>query len=303
VILGLPRAGSTFLHSLMAQDPANHGTLTWEMILPSPPPEPTSYAGDPRIERVNAILDAMGLQRPEVVALHPFGARAPEECHLLMELMALGDNLNALWRMPAYARARATVDLRQGYLTHRMGLQNLQFRHPAERWVLKNPGHVFYLEHLLAVYPDARIVQTHRDPARVIPSVAALLLAMRRGASDQPFSGEKIARGNLQAFAAGLDAAIDYRARAGNDSQFFDVHFRQLIADPIGTVRAIYRRFELPLSDVALERMRGWLEADTSHSVKAKFTLGEFGLDEAKIDAAYGRYMAHYGIARERDRA
>ena len=125
-----------------------------------------------------------------------------------MELMGLGDNLPGLWRMPSFNKVRGTIDLRQGYCLHRMVLQNLQHRHRGERWVLKKPGHVFYLEHLLAVYPDACIVQTHRDPAKVIPSVTALLVAMRRANSDAPIDATRIAEGNLRAFAAGLDKAL-----------------------------------------------------------------------------------------------
>lgn len=299
-ILGLPRAGSTFLHSLMAQDPANRNPLTWEMMLPSPPPEAATYADDPRIARCQAVLDAMGLARPEVVALHPFGARQPEECHLMMELMGFGDNLPGLWRMPGFNKVRAGRDLREGYRLHRMVLQNLQHRHRGSRWVLKNPGHVFYLDHLLAVYPDARIIQTHRDPAKVIPSVTALLAAMRRANSDAPIDEQRIAGGNLRAFAAGLDQAIEFRRRSGMEEHFHDVHFRELIADPMGTVRAIYRRFDLPLSADVVARMEKWLASDDSHSAKAKFTLAQFGLDESAIDQAFGHYMDHYGIARER---
>lgn len=300
VILGLPRAGSTFLHSLMAQDPANRHPQTWEMLLPSPPPEPASYASDPRIQQAQRLLGAMGLERPEVTSLHPYGARQPEECHLLMELMALGDCLPALWRMPSFNRLRAGIDLREGYRLHRMALQNLQHRYRGERWVLKNPGHVFYLDHLLAVYPDAQIIQTHRDPAKVIPSVTAVLLAMRQANSDQDFSGEKIALGNLNAFASGLTQAMEFRLRPGMDEHFHDVHFRALIAEPIDTVREIYRRFGLHLTSDAVERMQRWLAADDSHSAKTRYTLAQYGLDEARIDDQFSRYMAHYGIAPER---
>jgi hypothetical protein len=299
-ILGLPRAGSSFLLSLMSRDPDNRSARSWEMYLPSPPPEGATYGTDPRITRAEGIMRAMGLYDSAIVGLHPFDAREPEEDHWLKELMALGENLQALWRMPRYMRVRAGIDLREGYLTHRMVLQNLQHRYRGARWVLKNPGHIFYLEHLLAVYPDARIIQTHRDPAAVRPSVTALLLAMRRATSDTEFSGEKIAIGNLKAFAAGLDAAMAMRARLELDSHFHDVHFRSLVADPMRTVRAIYARFGMPLSRQAEDSMRAWLESDESHSSKAKFSLGQFGLDDQQIDDAFGGYIDHYGIQRER---
>jgi hypothetical protein len=299
-ILGLPRAGSTFLHSLMAQDPANRNPQTWEMMFPSPPPAKENYKADPRIEKAQALLRAMGLARPEVTSLHPFGARQPEECHMLMELMGFGDNLPGIWRMPTLNKLRAGLDLGQGYRLHRMVLQNLQHRFRTERWVLKNPGHVFHLEHLLAAYPDAQVIQTHRDPAKVMPSLVALLMAMRQANSDAAVDGKRIAQGNLRAFTAGLDKAIDFRSQPGMEDHFHDVHFRQLITDPMGTVRVIYQRFGLQLSDAAVERMERWLASDDSHSSKAKFTLAQFDLDEAQIDQAFGRYMTHYGILQER---
>lgn len=299
-ILGLPRAGSTFLHALIAQDPANRSPQTWEMMLPSPPPEPDSYDHDARIERAEGILSAMGLESPEVNSLHPFGARQPEECHLLMELTGLGDNLPGLWRMPGFNKVRAATDMRLGYRVHRMALQNLQHRYREERWVLKNPGHVFYLDHLLAVYPDAQIIQTHRDPAKVIPSVTALLLAMRAANSSQPYSGEKIALGNLRAFANGLDKAIEFRQQPGMEEHFHDVHFRSLIADPMATVREIYRRFDLVLSAEAEAGMKAWLASEQSHATKSKFSLSQYGLDDAQIDQHFNRYMTHFGIAPER---
>lgn len=299
-ILGLPRAGSTFLHSLLALDPANRNPQTWEMMMPSPPPEQASYSRDPRIDRVRSIYRSMGLERPELTALHPFGAQQAEECHLLMELTALGDFLPGLWRMSSYNKVRAVTDLGIGYQIHRMALQNLQYRFRGERWVLKNPGHVFYLDQLLAVYPDARIIQTHRDPAKVMPSVAALLQIMRQANSDDPVDGERIALGNVRAFATGLAKAVEFRQRPGMNERFHDVHFRQLIAEPMKTVQAIYRQFGLNLSSETVDRMEHWLTSQDAHTAKAKFTLAQFGLDEAKIHSQFAGYMNCYGIAPER---
>ena len=150
------------------------------------------------------------------------------------------------------------------------------------------------------MYPDARIIQTHRDPTAIIPSVTALLLAMRHAASDAEYSGEKIARGNLKAFAASLTAAIALRTKPEINAHFHDVHFRAMVADPIGTVRTIYQRFGMQLTQEAEQAMREWLSSDDSHAAKAKFTLSQFGLDVEQIDAAFGNYINHYAVTRER---
>lgn len=299
-ILGLPRSGSTFLHSLMAQDPANRVPLTWEMMLPSPPPTPADQRSDPRIARAESIITAMGLQSPHILALHPFGARRPEECHLMMEIMLLGDNLPACWRMPTFNRHRAATNPLLGYRTHRMVLQNLQYRYRAQRVLLKNPGHIFYLSELLSVYPDALLVQTHRDPVKVIPSVAALLVEMRKASSNDAPPPDKIAAGNLRAFADGLMKTIEFRRRPGSRERFCDVHFRELIADPIGAVERVYAHFDIGLSDDARRAMQRWLDDPANHTPKGRHTLDDYGLTEAAIDEAFGDYMTHYGVARER---
>ena len=299
-ILGLPRSGSTFLHSLMAQDPANRVPLTWEMMFPSPPPIAADQDSDPRIERAETIITAMGLQSPEILALHPFGARRPEECHLMMEIMLLGDNLPACWRMPTFNKQRTATDLALGYRTHRMVLQNLQHRYRCERVMLKNPGNIFYLPTLLSVYPDALLVQTHRDPAKVSPSVAALLVMMRKASSDSAPPPDKIALGNLRAFAEGLMKAIAFREQPGMNERFCDVHFRQLVSDPIGTVERVYAHFGLALSSEARQAMQAWLRDPANHTPKGRHVLSDYGLDDSMIDNAFGAYMDHYGIARER---
>jgi Sulfotransferase family len=298
IILGLPRSGSTFLQTLLSHDPANRVPLTWEMALPSPLPE--ADAEDPRIARMNGILNAMQLQTPEILALHPFGACVPDEDHLMTEIVLLGDNLPALWRMPTYNRLRAAIHPSVALNTLKMVLQNLQFRHRCERIVLKNPGYVLRLPQLLSAFPDARLIQTHRDPAKVMPSVAALVGAMRRAASDTVAPIEKIARGNLDAFAAGVERAIAYREQAGLNRRIFDVHFRALIADPMGTVARLYAHFGLPLTDQAREAMQRWLDDPASRTPRGQHTLAGCGLDESMIDAAFGDYMAHYQVIRER---
>jgi hypothetical protein len=299
-IVGLPRSGSTFLHTLMSQDPANRTPLTWEMMLPSPPPTPEDRAADARIERVETILSAMGLQTPEILSLHPFGARLPEEDHLMTEIGLLGDNLPAVWRMPAYNEQRTATRPAATFALHRKVLQNLHHRSRGERVLLKNPGHIFNLGPLFTEYPDAQIVQTHRDPAKVIPSVAALIVMMRANSSDNRPPSGKVALGNLRAFAEGLRKVIPFRQQPGMARSFFDVHFRDLVTDPIRTVEKVYAWFGLPLSGDARRAMQRWLSDPASHAPKGRHALNDYGLDEKAIDDAFGDYMAYYGIARER---
>jgi hypothetical protein len=300
-ILGLPRAGSTFLHNLLSQDPANRAPESWEMILPSPPPRAETRDHDPRIAQAEHVLEGIGLLAPSQLDSHPGGAREPDECHLLMEHVAMGDILPGYWRMPGYNILRAGIPQIVAYETHRNVLQALQYGMPGRRFVLKNPGHIFHIQTLLSVYPDALLIQTHRDPARVIASVAAQVADMRRVNSDAPLREASIAKGNLLAFSKGLTSAMALRADAPEvGKKFFDVHFRNLIADPMTTVRACYNHFGIEFSTAAEARMRGWLQQADNQVSKRKPKLGDFGIAEAQIEEHYAAYIDHYQIARER---
>lgn len=303
VVIGLPRAGTTFLQGLLGQDPDNHSTRIWEMMYPSPPPEPATYRSDPRIARAQHVLDTMGATDPEVYALHPTSATLPEECHYLDELCGLGDNLRAYWTMPAYNAARADVDITVSYRFTRMGLQNLQFRNPHARWVMKGPQYVLYLAEFLSVHPDARIIQLHRDPARIVASVTGLLLALRKLGCDDAFPGDKFAIGNVKAFARGLKTAWEVRNADRDQGRYFDVHFRQLMADPVAMARRIYAHFGLVLSAAAEDAMRAWLSTPESHGATKRYRLADYGLDGETIDKYFGEYLDRYGIEREREGA
>jgi hypothetical protein len=300
-ILGLPRAGSTFLHNLLSRDPANRAPESWEMILPSPPPRAETREHDPRIALAARVFDGIGLMAPSQLDSHPGGPREAEECHLMMEHVAMGDILPAFWRMPGYNKLRAGIPQGVAYETHRNVLQALQYGMPGRRFVLKNPGYIFHIQTLLSVYPDALLIQTHRDPARVIASVAAQVADMRRVNSDAPLREASIARGNLLAYSKALADSMALRAAdAEIDKKFFDVHFRNLIADPIATVRACYDHFGIEFSSAAEARMRAWLQQADNQVSKRKPKLADYGIDEAQIEENYAAYIDHYQIARER---
>jgi hypothetical protein len=296
-ITGLPRSGTTFLHGLLARDVRNFAPRTFEMMFPVPAPAPG--ADDPRLERTEQILECIGLLRAEIQALHPFGASAPEEDHLMQEILLLGDQFPAYWRLPGYARLRAGLPRGLGWTVHRQVLQTLQNGREAGRVLLKHPGHIFDIGGLLATYPDALIVQTHRDPAKVIPSVAALLVAVRGLGSSIAPDGNKIARVNLGAFQACLDALIELRQDGNVDRHFVDVNFRDLVTEPMATVQRIYQAFDIELTAASRTSMETWLNDPSSKTPKGAHNLAGFGLERAAVDQAFTRYREHFGIAAE----
>ena len=300
VIMGLPRTGTSILHQLLAQDPENRVPMTWEVMHPWPPPEAATFDADPRIAAVERHFAGIDRVLPDFKRIHPMGARLPQECVALTAHDFATMIYHTANRVPTYQAWLETADLRWVYASHRRQLQYLQWKAPAQRWVLKSPGHLWALDALLAVYPDARIVQTHRDPLKVVASLASLVVVLRSLASDA-IDPLEIARDWTERLARGFEHAREVRARRGLPSaQVVDVHFRDLLADHVGTVRRIYEHFGMTLSPVAEARMRRFLAENPAdkHGAHA-YTLAAAGLDPDAERRRYAPYQTHYGIESE----
>jgi hypothetical protein len=298
-VVGLPRTGTSILHELLAQDPDSRVPMSWEVQHPWPPPEAATYETDPRIADVDAHLAGVDRILPDFKKIHPMGARLPQECVALTAHDFATMINHTTHRLPTYQRWLDTTDLRWVYASHRRQLQYLQWKVPARRWVLKSPGHLWALDALVAIYPDAKIVQTHRDPLKVVASLTSLVTVLRSLASDtiDPY---EIAQDWTQRLAMGLERAMDVRARETFTSRVFDVRFPELMADPIAMIRRIYGHFDMTLSPLAGERMRTFLaeNAADKHGTH-RYTLGAAGLDVETERRRYARYQQHFGIAGE----
>lgn len=299
-VIGLPRAGTTFLHNVLSQDPCNRSPMTWEIMFPSPPPELRTYDSDPRIEQAKAALQAQGFRSPELQAIHPFDALRPEECNFIWEFSLLSVNFSAFWNVPSYARLMYTTDFRKVYREHKQFLQHLQHRFRRDRWVLKTPAHNIWLEELLAVYPDACLIQCHRDPAKVLPSLSSNLVALRKTFSDHVPGGEF---GMMELQANSLKKVAAIRARPEFKNRFTDANYLDVQADPMAAVRRIYKHFGLPLSAESEAAMTGWLRRDRDQHAKGhkhSYKLDDYGLDYEKIDRVMGEYIQTFGVQLER---
>jgi hypothetical protein len=284
-IVGLPRTGTTLLHGLMTEDPGNRAPLTWEVMFPA------GYAQDPdAIERVkrrtSARLDWANRLAPEFKRIHPIAADLAQECIAITAQVFMSIQFHTTHNVPAYQNWLESINNGLAYAFHHRLLQHLQARRAAQRWVLKAPGHLFALGALLERYPDAKIVQTHRDPLRVMASMASHATVLRRAFShcaDPAVIGADWA----DRWARALDdfLAVRDRAPAG---QFFDVAYESLERAPIETVEEIYGFLGIPLSGQARERMRAFLAANPKNKHgKHRYSLAEFGLDH---DTQYARF-------------
>src|SRR5262245_25100389 len=233
VIVGQPRTGTTILYDLLALDPSLRAPLTWEVDRPLPPPTTATYDTDPRIAEVEDTLAMTDALIPGFRNFHPMGATLAQECVRITAGEFRSMIYPIQFRLPTYNRwLLHDADLTPAYRWHRVYLQHLQSRHPARQWLLKSPAHLWHLDELVGEYPDALIVQTHRDPLKVIASTSALASYLRRLATDAPDIVE-IAAAYADDIFVGLDRGIDARDRGVVPRErIVDVQFADFVADP-----------------------------------------------------------------------
>ncbi|MBB4614315.1 sulfotransferase family protein [Novosphingobium taihuense] len=292
---GMPRAGTTFLHGLLAQDPALRVAKAFEAAMPVPLDGPE---GDARSVIYQELLDFQGMTSDHLTAMHPFGAELPEECLFLQE-GACTAIFGGLWNVPKFQAAVA--DKSAIAFRWQIGLmQYLQTQSGGERWALKTPGHIMTWDELRIAFPDALIYVNHRDPGKVIPSMASLMAALRGLFSDQLLDPLELGKEQLAIWAPTMNAYAAWRNGPGRDAKVVDVVFSDLIARPIETVSEMYDTFGLRLGGDARDRMLRHLERDRHGKAPQRaYSLADYGLDEAAIEGAFGAYIDQFGIRRE----
>jgi len=299
-VLGLPRTGTTLLYGLLAEDRRARAPLSWEVDQPHPPPEAATWASDPRIQTSEKRFGYVRRLAPGFQAIHPIGARMPQECIVMMAPEFMSMRFEMTFGVWGYQRWMLEQDMTSAYRFHRGFLQHLQWRGPKGRWVLKSPGHLGTLETLLAVYPDAMIVQTHRDPVRVVPSVASLEVTMRQASSDA-IDPARVGRQNLEQWGRMLDRCIETRARRPDvDARILDLAYDDVAADPMRCIERIYDRFDLELEDESRSRMERHLAENPRHRWGVhRYDAATFGLDPDELDAAFEGYRTRFGVRPE----
>ncbi|MDG2332721.1 MAG: sulfotransferase [Myxococcota bacterium] len=301
LVLGLPRTGTTLLYELLAQDPAHRAPRSWELDDPCPAPTRSLGADDPRVKRCEKRMAALRAMSPGFQAIHPIGAMLPQECLVATAYAVHSVRFELCFDVPAYQDWLTHQDMAYAYQVHFEILQHLQSQQPTERWVLKSPGHLGTFDSILQRYPDAMMVQTHRDPQKVIPSLASLYANMRSIATED-LRIHEIGEQVLRTWSSYLDRGIQKRSEQPDKAEHIvDIQFDNLVANPIDTVKAIYRHFELPLGPETLRRMRHYLEANRRHRHGVhRYEAGTFGLEAGQIESAFKRYSDHFDIPREK---
>jgi hypothetical protein len=301
-VVGFPRTGTTVLFNLLAQDPRARPLLHWEAFHPVAVARRRGGGTDPRIRRSRAGVRMLNYLLPELDRIHPVRAEEPEECLPLLQnsLVSWSFLLSVdarryeewLWALPENR-------LVQSYRFHRAQLQLLERSLGSRHWLLKSPAHLQALRPLLSVYPDARLIQTHRDPAEMLPS-ACSLFAVFRGLLSGQVDPRNLGRHGLDAFGRIVERMLLARAEIPGE-RVFDVHFEDLVADPVAMVHRIYGHFGETVSGEMDSRMKAFMEANPRHKHGVhRYTMEQFGLTSEEADDTFRPYMERFDLDRDR---
>ncbi len=297
-VFGIPRTGTTLLNNLLAADPARRSPLSWEIDEPVPPATAATLYSDPRALRRLEAERALLTANPEIGRYYRFSAIYPNECLFFMG----HDFRNVHWesrgRLPAYRDYLFNdVDMLPAYQYHQRFLQLLQADAPGV-WNLKMPSHSLYLRTLLKVYPDARLIWTHRDPLTATSSFCSLIKTGHRsfmGVIDREWIGQNMPFQAVQH----AERIMNFRDDVG-ESRVIDVHYADLMREPIATMRKLYTALGDPFTPEAEARMRVWLADNPQGKFgRHEYKLAEYGRSVDEIRGLFDRYLSRYDIERE----
>jgi hypothetical protein len=297
-VVGPPRTGTTILFELLALDPQLRAPLAWEALHPlRPPTEALAYSESE--QEFWADID------PEFMTMHELASNLPCECVHFLSYDFAGPYWSMLFETPSFTgwQLEHLESIDRVYRLHRRMLQTFEHRRsdpPGRRWLLKSPGHLSTLAAVFAEYPDARVIQTHRDPRRFIASLVSLLSVLRYMRSDHV---------DVAALGATMEMTYQFfleqlimQRTDGTipDDQVADIHFLDLMQAPAATVRSAYDRLGLPWPDGHDETIERYLvnKPKAKHGAH-EYTFADVGLDDAHVRASFADYVAHFGITEE----
>jgi hypothetical protein len=298
VVVGMFRAGTTLLSRLFDQDPRNRALLMWEAGDSVPPPTPADHRTGPRVDAVHASNAMLAEINPQIEVVHHEQADEATECITVMGQDFKSLTYEAIANVPGYDEWLLGVDQRSAYEYHRSVLQVLQSDGVRGRWTLKSPHHAIALEHLTAVYPDARLVLLHRDPVVLSASVCSLISTLSSTFTDADH-GAYIASHWPSMLEESVRRIETFRA-AHPEHPIVDVQYADLVTDPAGTVASIYRAVGDELDDTGARAIAAYVEAHPRGEFGAhRYDVSQYGLDAGALAERFVAYTDRYAVPRE----
>jgi hypothetical protein len=293
VVLGLPRTGTTALGQLITADPQFRFLRTWESQAPTPPPEAATQHTDPRIAQAAEGIAMIEQMFPDFRTQVSSEPEAATECQDLMGMSFRTFHFDGVVRVPGYVQWLLDCDMRETYEFHRDVLKLLQWHCKPSLWQLRTPVHMFALDAFVDVYPNAKFLWSHRDPAKVLGSVCSLIAYIRSWSSDRK-DPEELGAEQLAWWVEGIGRAMEFRRTFGDD-RFVDVSFADLQTDPVNTVANSYERLGLTFGDQARASVQQWADDHKpGHRGTHVYDLADYGLTPDQVREAFGDYLARY---------
>jgi hypothetical protein len=295
VVIGMFRAGTTFLSYLLERDPQNRALLRWEAGDSVPPPTRENLRTGPRVEAARVAGEMLEQLNPRMRAIHHEEADGPTECIAVMSQDFKSLSWEAISNVPSYSAWLLGSDQDSAYEYHRLVLQVLQHGGVRGRWTLKSPHHAIALDALTAVYPDARLVLLHRDPVELCASVCSLITELSSCFTDADhrvyIADHWVAM--LEESISRIDAF-----RAANPSHpVIDVQYDTFVREPVETVASIYDALGDPLSEEVRDAMKGYVVANPKDSRGIhRYDICDFGLVAGEIQERFAGYVDRYGV-------
>lgn len=297
-VTGLPRSGTSILFELLAQDKQFLAPANWEFVLPCPPPEAATYRNDPRIPRAHHLITQMGRVAPTYQAMHEMGAWIPNECGVAFPLSFWAQHLAGEFQVPTYAAWLFAADQKPAYAYYRRLLKLLQWKNPRSHWLLKAPEHQSFLPTLFEVFPDARVIVTHRDPVKAQGSVTNLLGTIYWMRSNKAFDAQAFEELlTPEGTAARLNQMIDW-IESGTipADQLTHSQYADLVQSPISALESLYARLGLPFT----EETRAAVEAYLKHKPQGKFGAHTYAVDQNdRTRQLFRRYQEYFNVLSE----
>ncbi|HJO23907.1 MAG: sulfotransferase [Myxococcota bacterium] len=290
IVTGPARSGTSILFELLWLDPTLRGPLGWEALHPVQ----IEGAEDRRLAATECEQEFWADVQPEFAAIHELRSDLPVECVTLTMPCFCGPHWPMVAQMPGFGH-----DLEEMYRFHRRILQVLQYGEPRRNWLLKTPGHLMTVDLVFQTYPDAWIVQTHRDPAKTMPSTVSTTAMVQWLRKDDVDVGT-LSMAVAAIFAGALNDVAQRRKSGALPERFVDVHFQDLLSDPVSTLRAAYDAMQREFTDEHADRIRQYLADKPKGKFGAhRYSAEEWGFDTAALREQLAPYIDHFGVALE----
>ena len=298
VVIGMFRAGTTYLSRLLDQDPHNRALLRWEATDSVPPPSYRNFRSGPRVEAARLGNQMLQDLNPAMKAIHHEDAADPTECIAVMSQDFKSLSWEAITNVPSYSRWLLAADQRSAYEYHHSTLQVLQSGGVRGRWTLKSPHHAIALDALTAVYPDARLVLLHRDPLVLCASVCSLITTLSGTFTDADHT--PYATAHWPAMLEESVKRIDTFRAAHPEHPIVDVQYADLVDNPLRTVDDLYTACGEELDAAARDAIAAHVNAHPKDEFGThEYGLTEFGLDASELAERFAGYIDRYGVTVE----